>query len=271
MSWMQFGIFGVGDVARDPVTGRMPSEHERIKAVMEYATAGRGGRAGRLRHRRAPQPAVHPLLAHHHARVRRGPDRQDRSVHLDHADHHQRPGEDRRGLRDAPAPGRRPRRPDHGPRQHRPGLPLVRPGHPQRHPARHRELRPAAPALARGRGRLGGQVPHAVAVVHLDAAAAGRRAAVRLARLDPQPRDRRAGRVLRRRVPAQQPPLAQEARSADGRALPPAVRALRARPGGPGDRGPGRAGVHAEELAGRGPGVPPVLRQFGGLRARPVP
>ncbi|GAA4563042.1 LLM class flavin-dependent oxidoreductase [Micromonospora coerulea] len=34
---MQFGIFGVGDVARDPVTGRMPSEHERIKAVMEYA------------------------------------------------------------------------------------------------------------------------------------------------------------------------------------------------------------------------------------------
>ncbi|MET8308519.1 LLM class flavin-dependent oxidoreductase [Micromonospora sp. NBC_00389] len=34
---MQFGIFGVGDVARDPVNGRMPSEHERIKAVVEYA------------------------------------------------------------------------------------------------------------------------------------------------------------------------------------------------------------------------------------------
>ncbi|MGS2617155.1 LLM class flavin-dependent oxidoreductase [Micromonospora sp. LZ34] len=34
---MQFGIFGVGDLARDPVTGRMPSEHERIKAVTEYA------------------------------------------------------------------------------------------------------------------------------------------------------------------------------------------------------------------------------------------
>jgi hypothetical protein len=41
--------------------------------------------------------------------------------------------------------------------------------------------------VARGRRRLGGQVPHAAAGLHLDAAAARRRAAVRLARLDPQP------------------------------------------------------------------------------------
>ncbi|RAY13688.1 5,10-methylene tetrahydromethanopterin reductase [Actinomadura craniellae] len=34
---MQFGIFSVGDVTADPVTGRTPSEHERIKAVVEYA------------------------------------------------------------------------------------------------------------------------------------------------------------------------------------------------------------------------------------------
>ncbi|MFD7436183.1 CE1758 family FMN-dependent luciferase-like monooxygenase [Streptomyces sp. NPDC059861] len=34
---MQFGIFGVGDVARDPVSGRTPTEHERIKALVEYA------------------------------------------------------------------------------------------------------------------------------------------------------------------------------------------------------------------------------------------
>src|SRR3954471_837624 len=34
---MQFGIFGVGDVARDPVSGRTPSAHERIKAVVEHA------------------------------------------------------------------------------------------------------------------------------------------------------------------------------------------------------------------------------------------
>ncbi|MEH0985538.1 LLM class flavin-dependent oxidoreductase, partial [Micromonospora sp. CPCC 205556] len=34
---MQFGIFGVGDLQRDPLTGRTPSEHDRIKAVVEYA------------------------------------------------------------------------------------------------------------------------------------------------------------------------------------------------------------------------------------------
>ncbi|MGW0086280.1 CE1758 family FMN-dependent luciferase-like monooxygenase [Streptomyces sp. NPDC003393] len=34
---MQFGIFGVGDVARDPLSGRTPTEHDRIKALVEYA------------------------------------------------------------------------------------------------------------------------------------------------------------------------------------------------------------------------------------------
>ncbi|MZE70919.1 CE1758 family FMN-dependent luciferase-like monooxygenase [Streptomyces sp. SID5789] len=34
---MQIGIFGVGDLARDPVSGRTPTEHARIKAVVEYA------------------------------------------------------------------------------------------------------------------------------------------------------------------------------------------------------------------------------------------
>ena len=231
---------------------------------------GRGGRARRLRHRRAPQPAVRALVAHHHARLHRGPHRAAAAVHRDHADHHQRPGEDRRGLRDAPAPGRRPGRPDDGARQHRTGLPVVRPGHPQRHPAGHRELRPAAPAVARGRGRLEGPLPHPAAVVHLDAAPARRRAAVRLARLDPQPGDRRAGRVLRRRLLRQPHLLAQGAHPADGRPLPPALRALRPRHRRPGDRRARRAGVHAEELAGRGPRVPAVLRQRPGLRARAV-
>ncbi len=60
-----------------------------------------------------------------------------------------------------------------------------------------RELRAAAPAVARGRRRLGGQLPHPAAGLHLDAPPARRRAAVRLARLDPQPGDRRAGRLLR--------------------------------------------------------------------------
>ncbi|MFD3687078.1 LLM class flavin-dependent oxidoreductase [Nocardiopsis sp. NPDC058631] len=34
---MQFGIFTVGDVTQDPVTGRTPTEHERIKAMVAIA------------------------------------------------------------------------------------------------------------------------------------------------------------------------------------------------------------------------------------------
>ncbi|WP_328618521.1 LLM class flavin-dependent oxidoreductase [Amycolatopsis sp. NBC_00355] len=41
---MQFGIFGVGDIATDPVTGRAPTEHERITRMVE--TAVRAEEAG---------------------------------------------------------------------------------------------------------------------------------------------------------------------------------------------------------------------------------
>src|SRR3954470_15565342 len=34
---MQFGIFTVGDVTADPTTGRTPTEHERIKAMVTIA------------------------------------------------------------------------------------------------------------------------------------------------------------------------------------------------------------------------------------------
>ena len=34
---MQFGIFTVGDVTADPTTGRTPTEHERIKAILTIA------------------------------------------------------------------------------------------------------------------------------------------------------------------------------------------------------------------------------------------
>ncbi len=169
-----------------------------------HRAEGRGGRARRLRDRGAPQPAVRTVVAHHDARLHRGADGEADPLHLHHAHHHQRPGEDRGGLRDAPAPRRRPRGPDDGPRQHRPGVPVVRPGHPSGHQPRHRELRPAAPPVARGRRGLGGHVPLAAPGLHLDTASAGRRTAVRLARFDPQPRDRRAGGLLRRRVLPQQ-------------------------------------------------------------------
>ena len=190
--------------------------------------------------------------------------REDRAPHpldRDDPDHHERPGQDRRGLRDAPAPGGRPGGPDDGPRQHGSGLPVVRAGPAQRHPAGVRELRPAPPPVARGRRRLAGPVPDAADRIHVHAASARRRAAVRLARLHPQPGDRRAGGVLRRRLLPQQHLLAEGTRPAHGRALPRAVRALRSRTGGPGDRGPGWARLHARRLAGRDPRVPPVLRR----------
>jgi putative FMN-dependent luciferase-like monooxygenase len=38
MSGMQFGIFTVGDVTADPITGRVPTEAERIKATVAIAT-----------------------------------------------------------------------------------------------------------------------------------------------------------------------------------------------------------------------------------------
>ena len=102
----------------------------------------------------------------------------------------------------------------------------------------------------------------------LDAASARRRAAVRLARLDPQPGDRRAGRVLRRRLLPQQHLLAEQPREADGRALSAPLRALRSRAGEPGDRRARRARVHAQEQPGRDPRVPAVLRPRAGLRRR---
>ena len=37
---MQFGIFTVGDVTTDPTTGRTPTEHERIKAMVAMAWTG---------------------------------------------------------------------------------------------------------------------------------------------------------------------------------------------------------------------------------------
>ena len=197
---MQFGIFTVGDVTPDPTTGRTPTEHERIKATIEIAKKAEEVGLDVVavgEHHNPPFIASAPTttLAYIGAQTVAGD-----PLDVDDADHDHRPGADRGELRQAPAPHRRPRRPDDGPRQHRPGLPVVRQGHPRGHQPRDRELPPPPPPLARGRRGLGGQVPYAAPGLHLHAAAAGRRTAVRLARLDPLPRDRRAGGVLRRRV-----------------------------------------------------------------------
>ena len=129
---MEFGIFTVGDVTTDPTTGRTVTEHERIKNTVAIAQEGGGGRSRRRRRRPAPQPAVRGQRSHHDDGLHRCADRADQALHQHHADHHDRPGADRGGLRDAPAPARRPDGPDARPRQHRPGLPVVRQGHPRR-------------------------------------------------------------------------------------------------------------------------------------------
>ena len=218
--------------------------------MTQYRAQGRGGRPRRLRDRRAPQPAVRRVVPDHPPRLHRGADREAAALHEHDADHHQRPGEDRRGLRVPAAPLRRPRRPDDGPRQHRPGLPVVRQGHPRRHQARGRELPPAAQALARAGRQLAGPVPHAAAGLHLDARAARRHAALRVARVDPQHRDRRAGGLLRRRLLPQPHLLEQGAHRADGEALPPPLRALRPRRRRPGLRRPRRPGLHGLHRGG---------------------
>ena len=214
----------------DPTTGRTPTERERIKAMVAIALKAEEVGLDVFatgEHHNPPFVPSSPttMLGYIAART----ERLILST-VDHPDHHQRPGEDRRGLRDAAAPGRRPGRPDDGPRQHRPGLPVVRPGHPQRHPARDRELRPAAPAVARGRRRLGGQVPHAAAGLHLHARA----------RWTAYRRSSGTARSAARRSPSR-PRTTATASShnnifwptdhyqADDRALPRAVRALRAR------------------------------------------
>lgn len=59
------------------------------------------------------------------------------------------------------------------------------------------ELRSAAPALARGCRRLGRRIPYPAQGIHFGTPPARRCSAVRVARFDPHPADRRAGRVLR--------------------------------------------------------------------------
>ena len=102
---MQFGVFTVGDVTPDPTTGRSPSEEERIRLMIEL-----GLRAEQVgldvvafgEHHNPPFVPSSPTTMLGYVAARTKP---DHPVDRHHADHHERPGEDRRGLRDAPAPG----------------------------------------------------------------------------------------------------------------------------------------------------------------------
>ena len=189
----------------------------------------------------------------------------------DDAHHHHGPGAHRRGLRHPPAPHRRaawtscsaaatpdPVYPWFG-KDIRDGIALAV----ENYALLHRLWRED---VVDWEGRF--RTP--AAGLHLHAAAARRRAALRLARLHPQPADRRAGRLLRRRLLRQPHLLAARAHRAHGGALPGALRALRARPRGPGHRRPRRTGLHAPEQPGRRARVPTLLRQRPGLRPRPL-
>ena len=154
---MQFGIFTVGDVTTDPTTGRAPTEHERIKAMVAIALKAEEVGLDVFATGEHHNPPFVPSLADHHARLHRRADRAAAcsrpSTTLITTNDPVKIAEDFAMLQHL-ADGRVDLM--LGPRQHRPGVPVVRQGHPRRHPARHRELRAAAPALARGRRRLGG-------------------------------------------------------------------------------------------------------------------
>ena len=271
MTQMQFGIFTVSDITEDPTTGQTPTERRADPGHPDDRAARGRGRARRLRARRAPQPAVLLLVADHHARLHRREDRAPHPLHRDDPHHHERPGEDRRGLRDAAArrrtaastscsgaatPGRCTRG---SARTSAQGIPLAI----ENYALLHRLWREdVVDWQGQFRTPLQGftSTPRPLDGVR----------AVRLARQHPQPRDRRAGGLLRRRLLREQHLLAEGALPEADRLLPSALRALRARHRRAGDRRSRRSGVHARAFAGCGRRVPAVLRQRAGLRARPV-
>ena len=176
----------------------------------------------------------------------------DHAEHLGDADHHERPGEDRRGLRDAPAPRQGPDGPDARPRQHRAGVSVVRPGHP--------------PRASRSRWRT----TTCCTACGARTSSTGRAASARALQgftSTPRPLDDVPPFVWHGSI--RTPEIAEQAAyygngyfannilapelplQAARRLLPPALRALRPRHAGAGDRRPRRPGVHRQALAGR--------------------
>ena len=267
---MQFGIFSVSDITRDPVSGETPSEAERIDAITQIAqkTEEVGLDVFAIgEHHNPPFFSSSPttLLAYIAATTKRlivttattlittnDPVRiAEEYAMLQHLS---------KGRMDLMIG-----RGNTGPvypwfgQDIRQGLPLAL----ENYNLLHRLWREDVVDWE-------GKFRTPLAGLHLDPAAAGRRAAVRLARLDPHPRDRRAGGLLRRRLLRQQHLLAQGALPAPDQVLPAALRALRPRHRAAGPHRPGRPGLPRQELPGRHPRVPALLQRGAGLRARAV-
>ena len=267
---MQFGIFSVGDVTTDPTTGRTPTEHERIKAQVEIALKARRGRARRRGLRPAPQPAVRGLRAHDDDGLGRPP----------------RPGasSSRRRRRSSrrPTPCASPRttprsstsstdgwtscsgRGNTGPvypwfgKDIRDGIGLAV----ENYALLHRLWR-------EDDGGLGGSLPDTADGLHLDAPPARRRAAVRVARLDPQPS---RSRSRPRTTATASSPTTSSGRPSTPSAWSASTGSASSTTGtAAADQaivGLGRTHLHAPEQPGRHPGVPTLLRQRPGLRPR---
>ena len=263
---MQFGIFSVSDITRNPVAGYTASEAERIQAIAQIAR--RADEVGLDvfaigEHHNPPFVSSSPttLLAHIAALTERII--LSTAVTLITTNDPVKIAEDYAMLQHL-AGGRAdlmlgrgntvPVYPWFG-QDIREGLPLA---------LEHYNL--PAPAVARGRRRLGGKLPDAAAGLHVDPASARRRAAVRVARRDPHTGDRRAGRLLRQRLLREQHPRAEPPLRAAREHVPGALRALRARHAGAGDRRARRPRVHRQALAGRDPYLPPLLRRLPDLR-----
>ena len=169
---MQFGIFSVGDVTEDPVAKRTPTEHERIEAMTRVALKAEEVGLDVFATGEHHNPAFVPsspttLLGWIAARTERL--LLSTATTLITTNDPLKIAEDYAMLQHL-SDGRVDLMLGRG--KYRPGLPLVREGHPRRRLAGHRELRPAAPALARGGRRLAGPIPHPARGLHLDAGAA---------------------------------------------------------------------------------------------------
>ena len=208
---MQFGIFSVGDVTTDPTTGRTPTEHERIKAMITIALKAEEVGLDVFatgEHHNPPFVPSSPTTTLGYIAAKTERLILSTATTLITTSDPVKIAEDFAMLQHI-SDGRVDLmlgRGNTGPvypwfgKDIRQGIPLA-----------IENYGAAAPALARGCRGLAGPVPHPAAGLHRDAAPAGRRAAVRLARQHPQPGDRRAGRVLRRRILREQHLLAQGA------------------------------------------------------------
>ena len=268
---MQFGIFSVSDITRNPVTGYTPSEAERIDAIVQIAS--RADEVGLDvfaigEHHNPPFFSSSPttLLAHIAALTERII--LSTAVTLITTNDPVKIAEDYAMLQHL-ADG--PRGPDARARQHRPGLPVVRPGHPPG-PRRSRSSTTTCCTACGAR-----------------TSSTGRAASARRCRASPRSRGRSTtcrrscgtARSARPRSPSR-PRFYGNGYFANNILAPNfhfeplvdlyrrALRALRPRHAGAGDRRARRPRVHRQALAGRGRTFRPYFERLAGLRPRPT-